>query len=100
MHIYILLLIMAFTFTLFIISLLKESYVLFMITTLLSFILAGTSMVIHIPTSTGISSDIFSDDISRVFFILFGSLNIILTIIYKFHSTVNEQSEFDKYSTP
>lgn len=92
-HVYLLLIV--FTFILMLIGLSWESYAYFIVAMLLSFSVASLSLMIQIPYSSSIV--VFSDSASRVLFILIGILNLILGIVYKLQSTVEEQSEYDRY---
>jgi len=67
-----------------------ESYPFFAFDSFLFFALAGLSMMIQIPYSDG-SILVFGDDSSRVFFILIGSLNALLTVLYKFRRMPEEE---------
>jgi len=81
--------IMGFTLFMTILALLKESYAIFVISSLLSFITAGCSMVIHLQD--GASTYIFSDDVTRIFFILYGIMNVMLALIYRLHLLAEKQ---------
>lgn len=90
MLLHIFLLLIVFAFILVLLGLAWESYPLFAFTTFLFFAIAGLSVMIQIPFSSG-NIDVFNDDASRVFFILMGSLSGLLTVLYKFKSVPEEE---------
>jgi len=69
-----------------------ESFPLFVFSSFLFSAIAGLSMMIQIPYSDG-SILVFSDDNSRVFFLLMGSLSAFLAILYKFQKLPEESEE-------
>lgn len=89
MLLHIFLILIVFAIIIFLLGFSWESFPMFAFASFLFFALSGLSMMIQIPYSCSIITP-FSDDASRVLFILIGSFSGFLAIIYKFHNVAGE----------